>query len=331
MGRVAVVGAGIAGLTLARRLAGDHDVVVYEKSRGPGGRMATRYAADFEFDHGAQYFTARSDGFRRFLAPLIRDGLVAPWRARFAEIAGTGVTHRSRWGDDDPHYVGVPRMNVIGKALARGVDVRYETRVSGLERAEGGWQLDLVDASGTVRRALADWVLVCVPLPQATPLLVSEAGFLDAAGGRTMQGCHALMLGFDAPPDLSFDAAAVSGADIGWIARNSSKPGRSGASTIVVHATNAWSAANMELDAATVLEHLVGELSRVTGLPAAAAAHQAVHRWRYANAPHGGSRTHWLDTKARIGTAGDWWNRGRVESAFESAFALSEQLRAATR
>lgn len=331
MGRLAIVGAGIAGLTLARSLLRDHDVVVYEKSRGPGGRMATRYADRFEFDHGAQYFTARSDAFRDFLAPLIRGGLVLPWPARYVELSGSTVTAQARWGTGEPRYVGAPRMNVIGKALASGIDVRYETRVSRLERETGGWALELTDASGSVQMAAADWLFVCIPLAQAKLLLAGEAGFLRAVGERKMLGCHALMLGFDAAPGLPFDAAAVQDADISWIAQNNSKPGRGAAATIVAHTTNEWSEANMELDKAAVLDHLVGELTRITGQPAGTAEHQAVHRWRYANAAYDPTATHWLDTRARFGVAGDWWIRGRVELAFESARSLSKQFREALR
>ena len=69
MTRIAVVGAGMSGLVVARRLAAFGNVRVFEKSRGPGGRMLTRYADAFEFDHGAQYFTARSNAFQAFCSP----------------------------------------------------------------------------------------------------------------------------------------------------------------------------------------------------------------------------------------------------------------------
>ena len=329
MARIAIVGAGIAGLTLARGLAADHDVTVFEKSRGPGGRMATRYAGQFEFDHGAQFLTASSPALQQFVAPLIRDGIVAPWPARYAEISGSAITARSRWGVDEPRYVGVPRMNAIGKALASGVDVRYEAEVRQLERAGGNWTLQIADSTGTECAASAEWVLVCVPLAQAETLLAAVPEFSRAVGERKMLGCHALMLGFEDHPELSFDAASVSGADISWIALNSSKPGRGGAAAVVAHASNTWSEANMELDSAAVIGHMIGEVSRVTGIQADAAVHKAVHRWRYANSPGGGPATHWLDTRARLGVAGDWWIRGRVEFAFESARALLDELGAA--
>ena len=76
MAKIAVIGAGLAGLTVARELSQYHQVTVFEKSRGVGGRLATRYAGDYEFDHGAQFFTAKSPQFQAFLKPLIDQGVV---------------------------------------------------------------------------------------------------------------------------------------------------------------------------------------------------------------------------------------------------------------
>ncbi len=95
MTRVAVVGAGLSGLTLAARLRAHADVTVFEKSRGYGGRLATRRAAPFAFDHGAQFFTARTTAFREFLAPLIEAGVVDTWLARFTEPLPARSSHFS--------------------------------------------------------------------------------------------------------------------------------------------------------------------------------------------------------------------------------------------
>ena len=77
--KIAIIGAGLAGLTLAHRLVARHDITVFEKARGPGGRMSTRRADPYAFDHGAQYFTAETDRFRSLLKPLRETGLIAPW------------------------------------------------------------------------------------------------------------------------------------------------------------------------------------------------------------------------------------------------------------
>jgi len=285
--------------------------------------MATRYAGDFEFDHGAQYFTARTRAFREFLEPLIGEGLISPWRARCVEISPTGALIQRAWEESEPRYVGVPRMNVVGKALAGGLDIRFGTKVARVERSGSGWRLLLDDVPEPVD---TDWLLVTAPLPQAKALLADVEGFGAALCDRQMLGCFSLMLGFDSPPALAYDAAVVSGADIRWIAVNSSKPGRGPASTMVVHAANRWTDANIEVDHDAVRGHMLNEVTRITGIRAADAVHQDIHRWRFANAVKADGASHFLSPRQRLGVAGDWWLGGKVESAFTSAYGLSNEL-----
>jgi predicted NAD/FAD-dependent oxidoreductase len=80
--RIAIIGAGLAGLTLARELSIVADVVVFEKARGVSGRTSTRYAEPFYFDHGAQFFTARTETFKGFIEPFIASGDIAEWKGK---------------------------------------------------------------------------------------------------------------------------------------------------------------------------------------------------------------------------------------------------------
>ncbi|MEL7187734.1 MAG: NAD(P)-binding protein, partial [Pseudomonadota bacterium] len=146
MKSVAIIGAGLSGLVVAQRLQASADVTLFEKSRGVGGRMATRYADEIEFDHGAQFFTARSRAFKSFLQPLIDAGVVAQWNADFAELDRNEVKSTRSWDDEYPHYVGAPRMNAIGKHLAADLNVVNQTAVTNIERRADGWTL--VDDSG---------------------------------------------------------------------------------------------------------------------------------------------------------------------------------------
>ncbi len=328
MARIAVIGAGLAGLTVARELRDHADVCVFEKARGVGGRMATRYAGeDFEFDHGAQFFTARSAAFCEFLAPLVADGTVAPWLARFAELQGPRTTSSRTWTLEYPHYVGVPRMNAVGKALAVGLDIRLSSRVTEVDFADGRWSLAFEGPSGPERAGGFDWLVVTAPLPQSLALLGDVDGLGDAAGARSMLGCYALMLGFAEPPELDFDAALVREADISWISVNSSKPGREAPGTLLVHATNRWADAHMEDDPGRVQAHMLSEVSRVAGVDPDAAVHKALHRWRFANLPKQPGPPCYFSKEQRLGVAGDWWVQGRVEAAFRSARALVDCIR----
>lgn len=322
MATIAVIGAGLAGLVVARELAHTRDVVVFEKSRGVGGRMATRRADSFEFDHGAQFFTARSDAFRGFLEPLIETGVVADWPARFAELRRDEIVATRQWGEEHPHYVGVPGMNAIGKTLASGLDIRLNTAVHSLTRSGEHW---LLVGDGQERLGEFDWVIATAPASQTADLLATTSIAAAAAKAR-MDACYALLLGFDEPPDLAWQAALVHDADISWISVNSSKPGRPSSSSLVVHSTNTWANAHVDDDTEAVRRHLLNECREVAGIDVTGAAFVDVQRWRYANVDRQEGDLYALDPEQRLAACGDWFVRGRVEGAFSSALALAERI-----
>lgn len=320
MTRVAIVGAGLAGLTLARALDGRAAVRVFDKSRGVGGRLATRRSGAYQFDHGAQFFTARSDAFRALLAPHIEDGTVARWDADFVEFEGPHVGHRRSWTDGPPHYVGAPAMNALPKAIAAGLDVVLETRVGAVAQDSGQWRLH--DTDGNDLGAF-DWLVLALPAPQAHELLPDSENF---APDPPMTACFSLLLGFDAPLAIDWQAAFVSRADISWISLDSSKPGRPGETSVVVHSTNRWADAHLDAGRERIVAHLALELERVGGIDAARAAHVDLHRWRYANVGMQAGGESFIDVGRRVAAIGDWFIRGRVEAAFTSAHDLARTL-----
>ncbi|MDF1699745.1 MAG: FAD-dependent oxidoreductase, partial [Planctomycetota bacterium] len=106
---IAIVGAGLSGLLAARELStAGHRVRVFDKARGPGGRMATRRRQELAFDHGAQYVTIRDRRFRQEVDTWLAAGVAAPWAARLVE-AGDAET-RPHVTEHD-RYVGVPRRS----------------------------------------------------------------------------------------------------------------------------------------------------------------------------------------------------------------------------
>ena len=321
--RIAIVGAGLSGLVVARSLQTHADVTIFEKSRGPGGRMATRYSGKFEFDHGAQFFTARSARFRAFLQPLIDAGVVANWKARFAEYDGNCLSTLRSWNDEYPHYVGTPRMNRIGKTLSADLDVVFEADISAVDRGRDGWTLS--DSNGAETGPF-DWLVMTSPAAQTAALAQGFAGLSAFCGERRMLGCFALMLGFARPIDLPWHAALVRNADISWLSVNSSKPARGSAFSLLVQSTNAWAEAHLEKDRDFVLEHLLDAASQVTGEDLRAAVHRQAHRWRYANIDRQSGPTFFVDDDSRLAACGDWCVRGRIEAAFTSASDLAASL-----
>ncbi len=321
--RIAVIGAGLSGLTLAHRLADRADIVLFEKARGPGGRIATRYADPYRFDHGAQFFTARTEAFRHFLEPHIAAGTVARWDASFVELTRDCITAERNWDLDYPHYVAVPGMNALGRALAEGLDLRLNTRVERIRPDGSAWRLE--DEGGETLGEF-DWVVSTAPAEQAASLLPEDFAHAAALEDVRMLGCYSLMLGFADALPLSWQAGLVKQADISWISVNSSKPGRADAFTLLVHATNAWADAHIDDHEDDVTAHLLAETSAVIGHDARAAEHVQLHRWRYANIGKQSGPPAYVDDERRLAACGDWCLRGRIESAFTSASALSDRL-----
>lgn len=325
MTSIAIIGAGLSGLVAARSLSADNRVTVFEKARGTGGRMSTRYAGDWLFDHGAQFFTAKKPAFQRFLEPVIEAGIVKPWNARFVEIDGAGISSTRNWDDDYPHYVACPNMNALGKHLTAGLDANLNVAVARLEKPRDQWRV--YDADSNLLGEF-DWVVVTAPAPQAAGLLPGASHLSRHARDVTMLPCFALLLGFDEVPDTDWDAALVKESPVSWISINSSKPDRIGKTSWVAHSSNAWAARHLEDDLESVTAALCEAVSRASGQDVQTATHCSLHRWRYANVDRQ-ARAAQVDVANRLAACGDWFVRGRVEGAFTSARRMLDQLRQA--
>ena len=316
--QIAIIGAGIAGLAAAHRLRRQADIRIFEKSWRAGGRLSTRDKA-YVFDHGVQHFYVKTDAFRQFLGPFIEQGLVQRWDARFVEFDHDRIVARRQWNDGFPHYVAVPAMTDFGQALARGLDVQYQTRVTAIERYENRWHL--TSSAGDLGEY--DWVILAIPAPQAAELLPVCFEHANQVQQARMQACYSLMLGFEDPLQLEFDAALIKNADISWISVNSSKPGRPPGFTLLVHSTNSWADHNLDRSREDVIQHLNAEVGRGIQRDVSSADYVDLHRWLYANIGRQQGPSSLVDHRHQLAAIGDWCISGRVESAFSSGFELS--------
>lgn len=319
--RVAVVGAGVAGLTCARTLTDrGFDVTVFDKGRGPGGRVATRRVdPDLAFDHGAQYFTARHPDFARAVGTWLGRGAVAEWGGRVVRLergVATDTTPQSR-------YVGVPGMSAVAAHLAAALAVRRETRVASVSRTPAGWQL--IDESGGGSGPF-DFLVAALPAPQAAGLLAPHP-FAAEAAGTPMTPCWAVLVAFADRLDVPWDGAFAHDSPLSWVARNSSKPGRPrGADCWVLHAGAEWSAAHLEESPDAVVPPLLDAFAAVTGRILPPTVYRAAHRWRHSLGADAANRTTLFDAAAGLAVCGDWLAGGRVEGAFLSGAAAAGRI-----
>lgn len=317
--RVAIVGAGLSGLICGGALhAAGLEVTLFEKSRGPGGRMSSRRFGEGSFDHGAQFFTVRDAQTRVALSEWRNAGVVQPWQGRFGELRAGQFKEAPL---KRPRYVGAPRMSALTRFLSGPLTLRARTRVGALEPLASAWRLR--DGGG---EALGDFerVLVTTPPPQAAPLLRASPALHAAALAARVDPCQAVMARFDAPLPVDFDAAHVEGSPLAWVARNSSKPGRDG-ERWVLHGSPEWSRAHLEDDPEAVREALLQAFAEATGC-ALRPVEATAHRWRYALARGPFQAPCGYDPELGLGACGDWWVAGRVEGAFLSGRALAQRV-----
>lgn len=321
--KIAVIGAGLAGLTAAHHLKNYANIEIFDKSRGVGGRIATRRATPYAFDHGAQFFTAKSDVFKDFISPMIGAQVIQPWDARFVEIVNGSIILDKQWNDKAPHYVGVPAMNAIPKYLSHDLNIQLNTRVKTIVRQHTQWAI--IDAYDNILGEY-DWVISAVPSPQALLLLPNTISCYSMITQLKMQACYTLMLGFEEELDLKFDAARIHDETISWISVNNTKPGRGRPYSLLVHSNNNWADKYLEADKDWVINTLCLKLRDIAGVDISKVSHKALHKWSYANTGKHQSKTHYIDPIDSIAICGDWFIQGKVEAAFKSGFETAKQI-----
>ncbi len=308
---IVIVGAGISGLLVARQLAArGREVIVLEKSRGVGGRLATKRVGMAVFDQGAQYFTVRDGAFAAWVDAWRASGVVEPW-----PLAPEG------------RFTGRPGMTGVAKALAEGVEVRREHKVTALVRTtERLWRIEL-EGREPLR---AEHVVVSAPVPQTLALLAAGGTTLPPGAAEVLSGidyhpCLALLVELSGPSRVPPEGVALKEGPLRWIADNVRKgisPGVPAAVTL--HANAEFSREHYALEVADVVERL---------LPAAApwvdessVVSTTLHRWRYSEpkTTHPETCVWWPDLG--LGLCGDAFGGPRVEGAAISGMTLARKM-----
>jgi renalase len=325
---VLIVGAGLAGLSSARDLTrAGFAVRVLDKSKGVGGRAATRRLEGAVLDHGAPFFTARGARFTQLVRTLEARGIVRTWTHGFHDWRD-GVLLEPR--DGFPRFSPPAGMNALGKALREGVDfgdepleVQQEALVSAVWNTSLGWSAVL--ESGEILNARA--ILVTTPAPQALAITHSslEPRTRQALEGVTFDPCWSVMATLEATPKLPWKAVKLHHPVLEWASLEHTK--RTTSPALVLHATAAWSAARLEQTQEQIIPPVLEAMRDVfgNGLDVKTA---VAHRWRYAKA--GRQHPEPILTQHDLVFCGDWCDAdghaSRVENALESGWAAAAYL-----
>ena len=304
---IAIIGAGIAGLACARRLSdAGLKLVVFDKGRNAGGRAATRLVADkIQFDHGAQYFTARSPAFSSVSETMLSCGAAALWDD----------------GSGKPHFVGTPGMNSLARYLGRDLEIHQSTEVVAVRPARNGWAGDI----GLATRQF-DIVVITIPAPQIINLLGQSGAFAGELEGVGFDPCLTLMAALKplcAPPFVT--RTDVDDA-LAWIADDSSKPDRGTEACWVAQASPAWSVKYLNSDSEAIAAMMLPMLCDRLGITNAKVRYATAHRWRYAKVSQPLEKPFICNTSRTLYAGGDWCLGARLEAAWTSGDSIARDI-----
>ena len=303
-GKVAIVGAGIAGLACAERLRlGGIASIVFDKGKRPGGRLSTLRIDAGEWDFGAQYLEPGEGAFAAKISSWQHSGVLAHWPA-----GPPGA------------LVGVPAMASLVEAECAAHEVRFGAQVQRIGQRSGQWWIGGAELAEGPFAA----VILAIPAQQASSMLSLHDLYLarEAAMHRS-QPCWTLMLAF-ASPLAGAPHFIRSAGPIAWAARNNSKPGRPEGECWVVQADADWSQRHLEQDPAAITATLIQALADAAGLDHLPAPTFAkAHRWRFA-VSHAGHDVPLWNATLRLGACGDWCAQPQVSGAWQSGRDLAE-------
>lgn len=332
---VLVIGAGIAGLSCARALVdAGRAVLVLEKSRGVGGRCATRRIEGQPVDHGPAFIHGSDPAFLELLDGLGSEVLLEGWPAR---IQGAGRPCLPRAFVPGERCVALrPGLSFLAKSLARGLEIRLNTRVSAVRQAGGGWGVE--DDSGTTHSA--GTLVLTPPVRQTVTFLETLRGVSRELDGivallsmMSSLPCLTVMAGYDrhgAAPDWDMLYPERSSV-LHLVSHDSSKRADPAWTVLVLQALPGWSRRNLDAPEEQWTAELLADARTQVGQWAARPLWTQSHRWRYARAGTGNELTRpllvTLPGGARLGIAGEVCAPGGgIQAAWSSGVRLAGRL-----
>lgn len=334
---IGIIGAGIAGLTAGRILAkAGHDVLVFEKSRGFGGRMATRYLQEdlsVKADHGATHFTASSEEFKTLVKELEDKGIVQEWTNHLGFHDGEQLLDHHPNREAVAHYMAPQGMNAIGKQLARWSDVTREERVAGITLIgenpvkKKQWMINL-QSFNTFE---VDAIIIATPGVQAFGLIQTAQDeravrvIIRDLDEVTYSPSFSVIMGFPIEQKPEWKAFTCNNPHIQLVSNESSKRDTGKETVLVVQTSAEFTRKHLDSDYSEIAELVANQLGTMLGSWAQRPAWANVHLWKY-HQPEKKLPGNFMELEghpAPLALIGDYFETPGVEGAFLSGYRLA--------
>lgn len=320
--KVAVIGAGISGLTCAAALKGLVDVTVFEKSVFVGGRISRYSFGEHQFNYGEQYFTVSNPLFLSIVKSWQTAGIIRPWEGWIVELDQGRIIHQT---DAAQRFMGYPSMQAITDNLAQNLNLKLTTDIGEIEfNDHGEWRL--FDERGGYL-GMYDRLILAVSAHQVSNIPGVPESISEIADSIDMTVCWSAMFEFPHSLNLPFDAAFVMNSPVSWLSRfrrpNHSEDGQE---CWVIHASPEWSAKYVASFRGRVMHALLDAFFEACGINKINPVFSNVHCWKHATPINTLDQDCLYDDQLHIGACGDWCTSPRVEGAVLSGFSMADRL-----
>jgi renalase len=348
---VAVIGAGMAGLVCAQRLQQKgFSVITVEKSRGLGGRAATRRLEDGWADHGLRCLESQGPLTATLISRLLAQGLVRVWTDTIDEARSPDADQQSDTypaiypgADRHPRYIAAHGINTIAKTLGSRLEIWRSQRVEAIgPTPEQTWSLSLVSSDAEPRSALqARAIVMAIPAPQALPLLQPlvdqglSPALVQAVQSVEFAPCVTAIATYSQSRLTKLPSCRAlrfpESDSIDWVSLETTKQPDADRPIFVIQSTAMFANRHLEAtDLTAVGQELLANIAEAIALPWLQSPEMLqVHRWRYALATRPISASYLMDLRPLpLACCGDWCGGNRIEDALRSGLAAAQHLQA---
>ena len=316
MTKVAVIGAGMCGISCASYLQKNgFGVTIFEKSRGIGGRMASRRINEqVSVDHGAQYIKPYSKNFLHFLEETVRAGFASSW---------SPLGMAKNYIQEKKIFVGTPRMNSILKNSSNNLEINFSSKINKILSNFNKWKLVI---EGIEYQKEFDIVVFAIPFHQISEIIDDSWSTVKKISKVKMSPCWTLML--LTKNKLSFsDYEKLDNEKISSITFDTSKPQRNKKfNSYIIHSNPNWSERHISYDQNKIEEMLINILTKDFGQDLNIEYIKA-HRWLYAQTTDPLGKPFIKNENNSLYAGGDWCLGTNVESAFISGFEIGKSIK----
>ena len=328
---VAIIGAGMAGLVCAQQLSqAGYSVLIVEKSRGLGGRVATRRLHDTFADHGACYLKPKDEITTRFAELLCQHNVLKVWDGIFIEetVSGDIISPSTPC-----RYIAPQGMSSIAKFLSKGLNILLNQRVIAINQTPEKWCLTV---EGNNEEITAKALVVAIPAPQALALLQPLATTLNTKFINKLASVEffpsiSVMAGYSptCQPLPEWNAVTLLSEILVWIGYDSSKRINASQPTFVVQSNLNFAQTHLETpDLQPVAQQMLQVAASAVKFPWLSTPEwMQVHRWRYAFPENPLEETFLTaETSLPLVCCGDWCGGNLIAGAMHSGIAAANQI-----